>query len=109
MILLIKHKDTHLHDEMSMCHYNSNANIQNNKRRTGFMPENLKFLPLLTICLLLISCSEPESAVQPTPEVSVMVAEPRDIPVYTEFVGKTVSSRRIEIRSRVEGFLEKRL
>jgi membrane fusion protein (multidrug efflux system) len=66
-------------------------------------------LVLLLSSLVLISCSEPEQAQQVTPEVSVMVTEPRDIPVYSEFVGKTVSSRRIEIRSRVEGFLEKRL
>ena len=38
-----------------------------------------------------------------------MVTKPRDVPIFSEFVGKTVSSRRIEIRSRVEGFLEKRL
>lgn len=38
-----------------------------------------------------------------------MKTVPRDTPVTIEFVGKTVSSRRVEIRSRVEGFLEKRL
>jgi membrane fusion protein (multidrug efflux system) len=59
--------------------------------------------------LILVGCNEPEQANQPVPEVSVMVTEPRDIPVSAEFVGKTVSSRRIEIRSRIEGFLEKRL
>jgi membrane fusion protein (multidrug efflux system) len=45
----------------------------------------------------------------PAPEVTVMKTVPRDTPVTIEFVGKTVSSRRVEIRSRVEGFLEKRL
>ena len=73
------------------------------------MPGFFKLIPLILISLVLAGCSEPETAMQPTPEVSVMTAEPRDIPVYTEFVGKTMSSRRIEIRSRVEGFLEKRL
>ena len=73
------------------------------------MPGHLKLLPMILIGLFLVGCNEPESAMQPIPEVSVMMAEPRDIPVYTEFVGKTISSRRIEIRSRVEGFLEKRL
>ncbi len=42
-------------------------------------------------------------------EVTVVETEPRDTPVVFEFVGKTASSRRVEIRSRVEGFLEKRL
>jgi membrane fusion protein (multidrug efflux system) len=64
---------------------------------------------LLLTSLILISCKEPELAQQVTPEVSVIVTEPQDVPVFYEFVGKTVSSRRIEIRSRVEGFLEKRL
>jgi len=45
----------------------------------------------------------------PSPEVTVIKTVPRDTPVTIEFVGKTVSSRRVEIRSRVEGFLEKRL
>jgi membrane fusion protein (multidrug efflux system) len=38
----------------------------------------------------------------------VIKIEPVDTPVAFEFVGKTASSRRVEIRSRVEGFLDKR-
>jgi membrane fusion protein (multidrug efflux system) len=49
------------------------------------------------------------SQAPPPPEVTVIKTVPRDTPVAIEFVGKTVSSRRVEIRSRVEGFLEKRL
>ena len=48
-----------------------------------------------------------ESAPQSVP-VTAMTVEARDVPVTVEFVGKTVSSRRVEIRSRVEGFLESR-
>ena len=73
------------------------------------MPGYIKLLLLIPVSLLLISCNKPEQALQPTPEVSVMVTEPRDIPISPVFVGKTASSRRIEIRSRVEGFLERRL
>lgn len=73
------------------------------------MHSRLQFLPLMFCSLILVGCNEPEQANQPVPEVSVIVAEPRDTPISSEFVGKTVSSRRIEIRSRVEGFLEKRL
>jgi membrane fusion protein (multidrug efflux system) len=64
---------------------------------------------LLLASLILVSCNEPELAQPVTPEVSIIVTEPRDTPVFYEFVGKTASSRRIEIRSRVEGFLEQRL
>ena len=73
------------------------------------MLSRLQLLSLVLISLFLISCNKPEPAARTIPEVSVVVAEPRDIPVFSEFVGKTVSSRRIEIRSRVEGFLEERL
>jgi membrane fusion protein (multidrug efflux system) len=75
----------------------------------SFMHKHLQLLITLVTSLVLVGCEEPQLVVQPTPEVSVMVIEPRDVPVSYEFVGKTASSRRIEIRSRVEGFLEKRL
>jgi membrane fusion protein (multidrug efflux system) len=52
---------------------------------------------------------QPPGQAPPAPEVTVIKTVPRDTPVLIEFVGKTVSSRRVEIRSRVEGFLEKRL
>ena len=52
---------------------------------------------------------QPAGQAPPPPEVTVIKTVPRDTPITLEFVGKTVSSRRVEIRSRVEGFLEKRL
>ncbi len=59
--------------------------------------------------LLLSSCSdEPEKAQLSLPEVTVIKVKPQDTPVETEFVAKTASSRRVEIRSRVVGFLDKR-
>jgi membrane fusion protein (multidrug efflux system) len=73
------------------------------------MGSQLRLLFMTLVSLMILGCNEPETAMQTTPEVSVIVTEPRDVPVFSEFVGKTVSSRRIEIRSRVEGFLEKRL
>ena len=39
--------------------------------------------------------------------VTVMTVTPRDIPIDIEFIGTTESSHEVEIRSRVEGFLEK--
>lgn len=52
---------------------------------------------------------EAASQAPSAPEVTVIKTVPADTPVTIEFVGKTVSSRRVEIRSRIEGFLEKRL
>lgn len=64
------------------------------------------FLPVF-----LISCggAVEEDAPPPPPLVTVHQVEARDTPVTLVFVGKTKSSRRVEVRSRVEGFLEKRL
>ena len=73
------------------------------------MGDHLRLLLMTTVSMMISGCNEPETASQSIPEVSVIVAQPRDVAVFSEFVGKTVSSRRIEIRSRVEGFLEKRL
>ncbi len=64
---------------------------------------------LLSLALFLTACGDqPEVAGGAMPEVTVVKVEPRDTPVVSEFVAKTASSRRVEIRSRVEGFLDKR-
>ena len=63
---------------------------------------------LVILTTFLFSCSEePPPAQTSAPEVTVVKVEPKDTPVIFEYVGKTQSSRRVEIRSRVEGFLEK--
>jgi membrane fusion protein (multidrug efflux system) len=63
---------------------------------------------LLTACLG--GCEQQLPTTQPraVPASTVTIAA-ADTPIVIEFVGKTASSRRVEIRSRVEGFLEKRL
>jgi membrane fusion protein (multidrug efflux system) len=42
-------------------------------------------------------------------QVTAVTIEPRDAPVIYDFVGQTQSSREVEIRARVDGFLEKRV
>ncbi|WOD15923.1 efflux RND transporter periplasmic adaptor subunit [Paraburkholderia kirstenboschensis] len=44
-----------------------------------------------------------------TAEVTVMKVEPRDTAVDFEFTAQTQSSREVEIRARVDGFLDKRV
>ena len=51
--------------------------------------------------------SEKEHA-RPAIPVTVMTVTPRDVPIDIEFVGTTESSHQVEIRARVEGFLEKK-
>ncbi len=65
---------------------------------------------LLLLPVLFAGCAdEQDETPPPPPEVTVQRIEARDTPVVMTFVARTESSRRVEIRSRVEGFLEKRL
>ena len=69
---------------------------------------NLSVFILLST-FLFASCSDnPEQAQQVLPEVTVVKVKQADTPVADQFVAKTQSSRRVEIRSRVVGFLDKR-
>jgi membrane fusion protein (multidrug efflux system) len=55
----------------------------------------------------LAGCSEPPPpAAPPPPEVYVAPVIQRDVPVYLELVGQAEGSQDVEIRARVEGFLE---
>ena len=64
----------------------------------------------LIICSLLvvISCREKEAAKPPPPppDITVVVTEAREVPIYQEFVGQIYGFVDIAIRARVEGFLE---
>nr|WP_244158767.1 efflux RND transporter periplasmic adaptor subunit [Azotobacter beijerinckii] len=59
---------------------------------------------------LLAGCDEkPAAPTRPPIEVTAMTLAARDTPVTLEFVAQTESSREVEIRARVAGFLDKRL
>jgi len=67
----------------------------------------LKFLlPVVALALAGCGADKQQAPQSVLPEVGVIQVSARDTPVTNEFVGKTVSSRKVEIRSRVEGFLE---
>lgn len=68
-----------------------------------------KVLLIFAICVTVNGCSEPPKEEAGVLQVTAVKVTPADVPVVSEFVGKTQSSRRVEIRSRVEGFLEQRL
>ncbi len=64
----------------------------------------------LLASLLLTACNRQETPPQAVlPEVSVQPVVAQDVPITPEFVGQTESSRQVEIRARVNGFLEQRL
>ncbi|MBK9090811.1 MAG: efflux RND transporter periplasmic adaptor subunit [Holophagales bacterium] len=51
-------------------------------------------------------CGKKEAFTLPTPEVYVTPAVRKDVPVTMELVGQTAGSKDVEIRARVEGYLE---
>jgi membrane fusion protein (multidrug efflux system) len=68
--------------------------------------------PLVLIGLLaaVAGCKKEEQAPPAQPlQVTAVSVTPRDTPVQFEFVAQTASSREVEIRARVDGFLDKRL
>jgi membrane fusion protein (multidrug efflux system) len=64
---------------------------------------------LLAFTALLAGCEKPSPPPPPPPEVTVITVEPKDAPVTYEFVGSTASSQQVEVRARVNGFLDERL
>jgi RND family efflux transporter MFP subunit len=50
---------------------------------------------------------QPEMAAPPPPEVMVATPQVRDVTVYQEFVGSTEAYESVEIRARVQGYLDK--
>lgn len=61
------------------------------------------------LTLLLAGCDKPAPPAPPIPEVAVVEVTPKDTPAVFEFVGSTASSQQVEVRARVNGFLNKRL
>jgi membrane fusion protein (multidrug efflux system) len=62
---------------------------------------------LMTAAALGAACEEePVAVAPPPPEVYVAEVVQKDVPVYLELVGQTSGSQDVEIRARVEGFLE---
>jgi membrane fusion protein, multidrug efflux system len=67
----------------------------------------LTFLLLVTtLTFLTSSCGEEEQQAGPPPEVQVTKAVKMDVPITGEWVGQTLGAVDIEIRARVEGWLQ---
>lgn len=67
------------------------------------------FVLLASVALVTGCGKEAAAPARPPVEVTTIIIAPRDTPVSYEFVGQTQSSREVEIRARVDGFLDKRL
>ena len=53
-----------------------------------------------------VACEKPAPPAPPPPEVYVTAVVKKDVPEYLELVGQTEGFQDVEIRARVEGFLE---
>lgn len=69
------------------------------------MKINLSILFFLSLCFF-ISCKDKKEPTQIIPEVSVVEAGQRTVPIYAEYVGQTFGQSDVEIRSRVEGWVQ---
>jgi membrane fusion protein (multidrug efflux system) len=81
--------------------------VKVNRNNSGV--DLVHYLPILLLAVLLVSgCGgeDAQTGMQSGLEVEVIKVSARDTPITIEFVAKTASSRKVEIRSRVEGFLE---
>jgi membrane fusion protein (multidrug efflux system) len=56
--------------------------------------------------LAVISCKKPVAAVPPPPLVEVMELKSSEVPLTTTLIGQLDSPQNVEIRSRVEGFVD---
>lgn len=63
---------------------------------------------LLGLAALLGGCEQTQAPQPQAHEVTAITVEPRDTPVIFKFVGVTASSQQVEVRARVNGFLNQR-
>ena len=67
---------------------------------------------LLPILISLGCRSDPRASAAPSAPpftVSVLEAKPEDVPIYKDYVAETFARDMVEVRGRVDGFLEQRL
>jgi membrane fusion protein (multidrug efflux system) len=85
-------------------------NVDSRYARTRAWSRFARFAFVSATLVLLAACHKPGAELpKQTTEVTVMTVEPRDTPVDFEFTAQTESSREVQIRARVDGFLDKRV
>ncbi len=66
--------------------------------------------PIVVLCGLVTAlaagCSKKEAPAPPPTEVKVATVLQKDVPIYVEAIGQTRGSTEIEVRARVEGFIQ---
>jgi membrane fusion protein (multidrug efflux system) len=70
------------------------------------MKKSTKITILASFLASLAACAKKEAPPPAPPEVKVATVLQKDVPIYVEAIGQTRGSTEIEVRARVEGFLE---
>ena len=76
-------------------------------RRRSSLRQYAAFTLVAVSALGLPACKKAAQQAGPPPEVYVAEAVQKDVPVYMEVVGQTRGSQDVEIRARVEGYLDR--
>jgi membrane fusion protein (multidrug efflux system) len=68
-------------------------------------------IALLLVAILLPGCDasgeKSGAAGPPPPLVTVMEVQPRDVPIFSDFAAQTYARNMVEVRSRVEGYVDR--
>ena len=70
------------------------------------MKKTISVALALALAVLAVACGKKEQAAAAPPEVYVADVIQKDVPAYLEVVGQTRGSQDVEIRARVEGYLD---
>ena len=86
---------------------------QNARTRVTFSALALALSLLVLLCFTVLpvahSQTKPGPPSAPPPTVSVIEVSPKALPLYTEYTGTTDALETVEIRARVDGFIEQKL
>ncbi|GAA5129185.1 efflux RND transporter periplasmic adaptor subunit [Luteolibacter yonseiensis] len=83
--------------------------MKTNFRISRQWPDHVSRTGLLTLSLVaagLSSCKKPEAVAPPPPVVEVMEIKPSDAPLSTTLIGQLDSPQNVEVRARVEAFVD---
>jgi len=79
-----------------------------NIKKLGFVRSYLLCATAVVMAILSVACGKaPQTAAPAPPEVTVATPQVRDVTLFQDFTGNTEAIEAVEIRARVQGFLEK--
>jgi membrane fusion protein (multidrug efflux system) len=64
------------------------------------------WLPAIFSMLVTLSCNQSKQTAPPPPEIPVVLVKEQTVPIFQDFVGQIFGNNDIDIRARVDGFLE---